>query len=222
MTARPTWLAKKLVDVLNDEHGTNELWFTNPEKNVYLPRHATKWDGETDTDCTFKTITVTYDPNGGVNKDGSNTPVTVSEMVYVVGEDVVTPAKHTVLAADAETLGFKHENGTIKATPWNTDATGNGSQYAAGRTIQGSEDITLYAQWDKIWDGDGSNSDPYQISNAEKLTALQTQVNDQGFTYDGKWFKLTDSISLTGNWTPIGTPMAFAGSLTVMERPLTA
>lgn len=204
---------KKLVDVLNDEHGTNELWFTNPEKNVYLPRHATKWDGETDTDCTFKTITVTYDPNGGVNKDGSNTPVTVSEMVYVVGEDVVTPAKHTVLAADAETLGFKHENGTIKATPWNTDATGNGSQYAAGRTIQGSEDITLYAQWDKIWDGDGSNSDPYQISNAEKLTALQTQVNDQGFTYDGKWFKLTDSISLTGNWTPIGTPMAFAGSL---------
>ena len=204
---------KKLVDVLNDEHGTNELWFTNPEKNVYLPHHATKWDGETDTDCTFKTITVTYDPNGGVNKDGSNTPVTVNEMVYVVGEDVVTPAKHIVLAADAETLGFKHENGTIKATPWNTDATGNGSQYAAGRTIQVSEDITLYAQWDKIWDGDGSNSDPYQISNAEKLTALQTQVNDQGFTYDGKWVKLTDSITLTGNWTPIGTPMAFAGSL---------
>lgn len=126
---------KKLVDVLNDEHWTNELWFTNPEKNVYLPRHATKWDGETDTDCTFKTITVTYDPNGGVNKDGSNTPVTVSEMVYVVGEDVVTPAKHTVLAADAENLGFKHENGNIKATPWNTKADGSGTGYAAENTI---------------------------------------------------------------------------------------
>lgn len=207
---------KKLVDLLNDNHGTNELWFTNPEKNVYLPHHATKWDGETDTDCTFKTITVTYDPNGGVNKDGSNTPVTVNEMVYVVGEDVVTPAKHVVLAADAETLGFKHENGTIKATPWNTDATGNGSQYAAGRTIQVSEDITLYAQWDKIWDGDGSNSDPYQISNAEKLTALQTQVNENGFSYTGKWFRLTNNIDLNNEpWTPIGVDAlhSFGGSL---------
>ena len=207
---------KKLVDLLNDNHGTNELWFTNPEKNVYLPHHATKWDGETDTDCTFKTITVTYDPNGGVNKDGSNTPVTVNEMVYVVGEDVVTPAKHIVLAADAETLGFKHENGTIKATPWNTDATGNGSQYAAGRTIQVSEDITLYAQWDKIWDGDGSNSDPYQISNAEKLTALQTQVNENGFSYTGKWFRLTNNIDLNNkSWTPIGVDAlhSFGGSL---------
>lgn len=207
---------KKLVDLLNDNHGTNELWFTNPEKNVYLPHHATKWDGETDTDCTFKTITVTYDPNGGVNKDGSNTPVTVNEMVYVVGEDVVTPAKHIVLAADAETLGFKHENGTIKATPWNTDATGNGIPYAAGSTIQVSEDITLYAQWDKIWDGDGSNNDPYQISNAEKLTALRTQVNENGFSYTGKWFRLTNNIDLNNElWTPIGVDAlhSFGGSL---------
>lgn len=200
---------KKLVDELNDKHGTNELWFTNPEKNVYLPHHATKWDGETDTDCTFKTIAVTYDPNGGVNKDGSNTPVTVSEMVYVVGEDAVTPAKHIVLAADAENLGFKHENGTFNS--WKDS---NGTKHTAGGIITGiTTGITLYAQWDKIWMGEGSADDPYQISDAEKLTALQTQVNDQGFTYDGKWFKLTDSISLTGNWTPIGTPMAFAGSL---------
>lgn len=200
---------KKLVDLLNDNHGTNELWFTNPEKNVYLPHHATKWDGETDTDCTFKTIAVTYDPNGGVNKDGSSTPVTVSEMVYVVGEDVITPAKHIVLAADAENLGFKHENGTFNS--WKDS---NGTKHTAGDIITGiTTGITLYAQWDKIWMGEGSANDPYQISDAEKLTALQTQVNDQGFTYDGKWFKLTDSISLTGNWTPIGTPMAFAGSL---------
>lgn len=200
---------KKLVDELNDKHGTNELWFTNPEKNVYLPRHATKWDGETDTDCTFKTITVTYDPNTGVNKDGNSTSVTVSEMVYVVGEDVVTPAKHTVLAADAENLGFKHENGTFNS--WKDS---NGTKHTAGDIITGiTTGITLYAQWDKIWMGEGSTDDPYQISDAEKLTALQTQVNDKGFTYDGKWFKLTDSISLTGNWTPIGTPIAFAGSL---------
>lgn len=203
---------KKLVDVLNDKHGTNELWFTNPEKNVYLPHHATKWDGETDTDCTFKTITVTYDPNGGVNKDGSSTPVTVSEMVYVVGEDVITPAKHIVLAADAENLGFKHENGTFNS--WKDS---NGTKHTAGDIITGiTTGITLYAQWDKIWDGDGSNSDPYQISDAEKLTALQTQVNENGFSYTGKWFRLTNNIDLNNElWTPIGVDAlhSFGGSL---------
>ena len=67
--------------------------------------------------------------------------------------------------------------------------------------------------WSPIWAGSGTEAAPYEIPDVGKLTALQTQVNDKGFTYDGKWFKLTDSISLTGNWTPIGTPMAFAGSL---------
>ena len=203
---------KKLVDELNDKHGTNELWLTNPEKNVYLPRHATKWDGETDTDCTFKTITVTYDPNTGVNKDGNSTSVTVSEMVYVVGEDVVTPAKHTVLAAAAENLGFKHENGTFSV--WKDDA---GVSYTAGNVIDGlTTSITLYAQWDKIWMGEGSANDPYQISNAEKLTALQTQVNENGFSYSGKWFRLTNNIDLNNEpWTPIGVDAlhSFGGSL---------
>ena len=203
---------KKLVDRLNDSHGTNELWFTNPEKNVYLPRHATKWDGETDTDCTFKTITVTYDPNTGVNKDGNSTSVTVSEMVYVVGEDVVTPAKHTVLAADAENLGFKHENGTFSV--WTDDA---GVSYTAGNVIDGlTTGITLTAQWDKIWMGEGSANDPYQVSDAEKLTALQTQVNDKGFSYMGKYFALpaNGTITLTGEWTPIGNDTAtFSGNI---------
>ena len=212
---------KKLVDVLNDKHGTNELWFTNPEKNVYLPRHATKWDGETDTDCTFKTITVTYDPNTGVNKDGNSTPVTVSEMVYVVGEDVVTPAKHIVLAADGETLGFKHENGNIKETPWNTEADGSGTGYTAGSSLQVSKEITLYAQWDKIWEGMGTADEPYQIPDAEKLTALVTQVNNNGFDYNKKHFKLTSNITLTGEWTPIGnsiTGASFNGNLNGNDR----
>lgn len=203
---------KKLVDLLNDNHGTNELWFTNPEKNVYLPHHATKWDGETDTDCTFKTIAVTYNPNGGVNKDGSSTPVTVSEMVYVVGEDVITPAKHIVLAADAENLGFKHENGTFNS--WKDS---NGTKHTAGDIITGiTTGITLYAQWDKIWMGEGSANDPYQISDAEKLTALQTQVNENGFSYTGKWFRLTNNIDLNNElWTPIGVDAlhSFGGSL---------
>lgn len=206
--------AALLVDTLNKNRDGNTPWFVNQDEGVYLPIHVLKWTGDQDDRFTGKIITITYYPNGGVNKDGVDDPISVPvTLMPNLSTGGFKAVQYTILAANDETLGFKHENGTIKATPWNTDATGNGSQYAAGRTIQVSEDITLYAQWDKIWDGDGSNSDPYQISNAEKLTALQTQVNDQGFTYDGKWFKLTDSISLTGNWTPIGTPMAFAGSL---------
>lgn len=206
--------AALLVDTLNKNRDGNTPWFVNQDEGVYLPIHVLKWTGDQDDRFTGKIITITYYPNGGVNKDGVDDPISVPvTLMPNLSTGGFEAVQYTILAANDETLGFKHENGTIKATPWNTDATGNGSQYAAGRTIQVSEDITLYAQWDKIWDGDGSNSDPYQISNAEKLTALQTQVNDQGFTYDGKWFKLTDSISLTGNWTPIGTPMAFAGSL---------
>ena len=117
---------------------------------------------------------------------------------------------YTILAADSETLGFKHENGVFAV--WKGKSN---TEYAAGTTIQVSENITLYAQWDKIWDGDGSNSDPYQISDAEKLTALQKQVNENGFSYTGKWFRLTNNIDLHDElWTPIGSgKVIFCGSI---------
>ena len=197
----------KLVDVLNGSRGNYELWFINFEKNVFLPRHATKWDGETDTDCTFKTITVTYDPNDGVNKDGNNTPVTVSEMVYVVGEDVAAPAQHIVLSVDAEALGFKHENGTFDS--WKDN---NGASHIAGDILTGiTENITLTAQWHNIWVGTGTEADPYQIPSIDELTKLQEQVNGKGFDYKDKWFKLTGSIDMSNvNWVPIA---GFSGNL---------
>ena len=197
----------KLVDVLNGSRGNYELWFINFEKNVFLPRHATKWDGETDTDCTFKTITVTYNPNGGVNKDGNNTAVTVSEMVYVVGEDVAVPAQHIVLSVDAEALGFKHENGTFDS--WKDN---NGASHIAGDILTGiTENITLTAQWHNIWVGTGTEADPYQIPSIDELTKLQEQVNGKGFDYKDKWFKLTGSIDMSNvNWVPIA---GFGGNL---------
>lgn len=209
--------AALLVDKLNENRSSGTPWFVNQDEGVYLPIHVLDWTGKQDERFIGKIITITYDPNGGVNKDGGDAPISVSvTLTPNLSAGGFKAEQYTILAANDETLGFKHENGTIKATPWNTDATGNGSQYAAGRTIQVSEDITLYAQWDKIWDGDGSNSDPYQISDAEKLTALQTQVNENGFSYTGKWFRLTNNIDLNNElWTPIGVDAfhSFGGSL---------
>lgn len=203
--------AALLVDKLNGENrGGNTPWFVNPAKGLYLPAHVLAWTGEKDERFEGKTVTVTYYPNGGVNKDGADEPISVT---VTLTPDTETGGfkteSYTILAADSETLGFKHENGTFST--WKD---GSGTPYAAGSTIQVSEDITLYAQWDAIWAGTGTESDPYQIPDAEKLTALQTQVNDKGFTYDGKWFKLTNDISLTGNWTPIGDDTTtFSGSI---------
>lgn len=51
--------------------------------------------------------------------------------------------------------------------------------------------------------GTGKQNDPYMISTEEDLRALARSVND-GNDYDGYFFKLTKSIDLTGDWTPIG------------------
>lgn len=54
------------------------------------------------------------------------------------------------------------------------------------------------------------------IKTPDDLQSLQTQVNDKGFNYKGKWFRLANDIDMTqfDNWTPIGiVGNAFAGNL---------
>lgn len=119
----------------------------------------------------------------------------------------------------ADDLGFKHENGTFLG--WSTQSDAAVPEYTFGgeaptiTVTKEQKNVILYAVWKNIWSGDGSKDSPYQISNAEKLTALQTQVNDEGFNYKGKYFAITGTIDL-GNesWTPIGNGKAsFAGSI---------
>ena len=59
--------------------------------------------------------------------------------------------------------------------------------------------------------GDGSQSNPYQIATAEQLALLAHNVNEEGITYSGQYFILTNDIDLFGlngtdtiQWTPIG------------------
>ena len=53
--------------------------------------------------------------------------------------------------------------------------------------------------------GDGTAGNPYIISTVADLQKLATDVNN-GTTYLGEYFKLSNDISLSGvkNWNPIG------------------
>ena len=51
--------------------------------------------------------------------------------------------------------------------------------------------------------GSGTENDPYKISTADNLKQLVTDVNG-GNTYSEKYFQLTQDITLSGEWTPIG------------------
>ena len=54
------------------------------------------------------------------------------------------------------------------------------------------------------WMGSGTSDAPYQITSAADLTQLATDVNG-GESYSDKYFKQTADITLSGEWTPIGT-----------------
>ncbi len=52
--------------------------------------------------------------------------------------------------------------------------------------------------------GTGTETDPYQIATAEQLAKLSKDVSE-GNKYQGKFFKLTESIDLSSHrWVPIG------------------
>ena len=65
---------------------------------------------------------------------------------------------------------------------------------------------------DSFAGGSGTQTDPYQIRNAEQLAFLAKQVNDNHITYQGNYFIQTNDIDLFGivgndtvQWIPIGT-----------------
>lgn len=193
----------ELVELLNKNRSTYTEWI-NKQAAPYNPVHITRWDGSFEPGVEG-VITLVYDPNGG---EGA----AVTEQQRVEGD-----TGSFTIKSDTE-LGFKHENGTFLG--WSTDprAKTADNRYAAGKTVSVEKDktVTLYAVWENIWTGSGTEADAYQISNAADLTALQTQVNENGFSYTGKWFRLTNNIDLNNElWTPIGVDAlhSFGGSL---------
>ena len=196
----------ELVDVLNGacKNISGALEWINKQEAPNNPVHITRWDGSFEPGVKG-VITLVYDPNGG---EGA----AVTEQQRVEGD-----TGSFTIKSDTE-LGFKHENGTFLGWSTNPHAKTEDNSYDAGKTVsvEKNKSLTLYAVWSPIWAGSGTEAAPYEILDVGKLTALQTQVNENGFSYSGKWFRLTNNIDLNNEpWTPIGvdTGHPFSGSL---------
>lgn len=192
-----------LVNVLNENRGTYIEWI-NKQDAPNNPVHITPWDGSFEPGVEG-VITLVYDPNGG---EGA----AVTEQQRVEGD-----TGSFTIKSDTE-LGFKHENGTFLGWSTNPYAKTADNSYDAGKTVsvEKNKSLTLYAVWSPIWAGSGTEAAPYEIPDVGKLTALQKQVNENGFSYTGKWFRLTNNIDLNNElWTPIGVDAlhSFGGSL---------
>ena len=214
---------KLLVDLLNENGSGGTPWFVNAEKNIILPTFIVLWNGDQHAACTgMKIVYVIYEPGDGICRTATGQPRKDAIVLKPGEDDTIQPVSYTVL--DAEAAGVTNENGTFQM--WSDGS----STYAAGGTITLSGDegsITLTAQWETIWSGTGTETDPYQISNLADLTALQTQVNGKSFDYGDKWFRLMADIDMkdAGNWTPIGDTLTlgthFAGSLDGAGKTIT-
>ena len=192
-----------LVNVLNENRGTYIEWI-NKQDAPNNPVHITRWDGSFEPGVEG-VITLVYDPNGG---EGA----AVTEQQRVEGD-----TGSFTIKSDTE-LGFKHENGTFLGWSTNPHAKTEDNSYDAGKTVsvEKNKSLTLYAVWSPIWAGSGTEAAPYEIPDVDTLTALATQVNENGFSYSGKWFRLTNNIDLNNEpWTPIGIDAlhSFGGSL---------
>lgn len=55
-----------------------------------------------------------------------------------------------------------------------------------------------------LWDGEGTESKPYKLTSAEDLALLADEVNEKVVNFKGIHFKLTEDVTLSGKWTPIG------------------
>lgn len=202
--------AEALVDVLNRNRGVNLGWL-NKFDAPFNPVHIYKWNGELEPGVPG-TATLIYHPNGATI--GIDKPDTV--MLSSDAEQFAFTLK------SADDLEYKHENGTFLG--WNTNSSAIEAIYEAGYklTVSKGEIIDLYAVWENIWTGDGTANSPYEINSGEKLSQLATQVNAKGFSYAGKWFKLTQDINLTSSWTPIGTDPenCFEGSLNGSDKKI--
>ncbi len=128
----------------------------------------------------------------------------------------------SVIVNDGYSLLFyaKAENGYEVKGASGTGVTALGNQGYKISSVTSDVTVTVTAKSaDSEFPGDGKGTaeEPYLIQSEADLHTLAEKVN-AGTTYFGKYFRLTQDIALTGDWTPIGmgayysTKTAFQGS----------
>ena len=96
-----------------------------------------------------------------------------------------------------EDIASIDENGVLTAR-------GEGSVWVNAQSTDGSNKVVTYAlviEAPLPWKGSGTEKDPYQVSNAEELRAIEQRLGDYAF-----YFKQTADIDLSswGPWAPLG------------------
>lgn len=98
---------------------------------------------------------------------------------------------------------------------WSAQKNASNPDYKLGIDYKIDSNLTLYAVWgNSTWTdevassfagGDGTEQNPYLISNASELAYLAQLVNSQSAAPEYKYYKLTDNINLGySEWIPIG------------------
>ena len=202
-----------LVKTLNDNKADGLKWFVNIPEGITKPIFVKQWDGTDHPDYvpdgSQKEVYVTYDPNGG---GGNGTSVSVAVTLNEDGT-VKAPGTHTILDAETAKIG---EKDFCELKDWNVEANGEGTTYTIGQDVSVSEDLTLYAQWQPLWKGNGTESEPYQIENEADWLKMQKYAGKYS-NYPDMWFALMDDITLD-NYEPFffrGNLMGNGNTITV-------
>lgn len=174
-----------------------------------------------------------YQPGGTYDKNAKITLYAVWEPeVYTVNFDADggkgDVSDRTITYGDT----MKMPNGVIKdgyyLKGWATKKGATDAEYKFGVDYKIDKNLSLYAVWgNSTWSeevassfagGDGTEQNPYRISNAAELAYLAKIVNTQSTAPEYKYYVLTDNINLGySEWTPIGVfdneNQYFCGSL---------
>ncbi len=138
----------------------------------------------------------------------------------------LAPGTKVILTANAD-----KENGWI-FNGWKSSADSEGyiSNDATYETTVYDENVGVYAEFEKPFDGNGTVESPYLINNYDDLKKISDRVN-AGIEYTDRYFKQTADIDMSGkNWVPIGITvkqpgrsektMGFAGTYDGNEKTI--
>ena len=134
---------------------------------------------------TMGTVTLVGTPAGVTdNNDGT----------YTVIDGTQVTVSATVTATPAENFHF------VNWTDENSNVMGTDVQITL--TITG--DTTVQGNFDRDFEGSGTEDDPYLIPSKEKWNLMATRVS-AGNSYEGKYFRQTADFNITSNASSVGT-----------------
>ena len=168
------------------------------------------WDFEGETSIWImsglpylRNITQVVDRYGKIVYDYNYSGSVDSINVYTFGSNITLPygTRNITVGNGYNLLG------------WSETDVGEVACNAGDTYVMPNENVTLYAQWTETTifaGGDGTENNPFQISNKEQLYYLSALINSSttNSIYKSLYYKLTADITFASDeseqWTPIG------------------